>query len=513
MLKVLGILIVLALAIVFSILTCKSKKKDLYKWVFIFIFIAFSLTWILPNGNMQGLEFIENGMTRLGFNDIPTIYFYAVYFALSTIIFLLTLGGFYGVITKTKGYQSLVKKMAKTVEKNYIISTISIILLLFLLTSVFRVTVAALVFVPLIVTVLLEAKFDKASTMGIAFGSILAGTIGATTGTDGLFWFNSYTQLAVSTAIKYRLVFAGIVLVAFIIFTVIKLVKTRKTVKVVSKPKGKSKAKEEKDVALEKTDDLFAVESQRGNANIWPTLVTLIILFIIVLIGFIDWKNNFGVTFFEEMHQKLISLKLGKDFTIFSYIIGTNAAGMSAVPGAWETSSLTVILLIATLIIAIINRVKASEFVDNFVAGLKKMLKPISIYIMAYAVFIICYMTQIFAGITSWAWGLTKNFNAYIVAINAFVTSIFHADLGYTGYLIGSGITMGLEKHVDLVHTIYVITYGMAQMFIPTGGILLIGLSYLDLDYKKWFKYIWLFMVIILVIFIIYIPIAGSIAK
>ncbi|NMA50879.1 MAG: hypothetical protein GX951_03405 [Mollicutes bacterium] len=511
MLKVLGIILVLVLALFFSILTWKSKGKDLYKWIFIFIFIAFTLTWILPNGTMQGLKFVESGMSRLGLNDIPIIYLYAIYFGLSTIIFLLTLGGLYGVLKETKGYQTLVKKMTKTVEKNYITSAIIIMLLLFFLTSIFRITLPTFVFIPLLVTVLLGAKFDKTTTMAITFGSILAGTIGATYGTEGLFWFNNYMQFSVTSALKYRLVFAGLVELAFVLFVVIKLVKSRKTNKPAVKGIRKTKTKEAKNVASEKAEDLFAVEMPRSDAKIWPILVLLIALFVIVVIGFVDWKTNFNLLWFEKLHEWFMSLKFGKDFTIFKYILGS-ADSQNLVPGSWEISSLTIILLIFSLVIAIINRMKLNDFASNFADGCKKMMKPISLYVMAYTVFIICYMTQIFAGITAWAWGLTKNFNAYIVAINAFVTSIFHADLGYTGYLIGPGITV-LGKHVDITHTIYVITYGLAHMFIPTSGLLLIGLSYLDINYKSWIKYIWLFMLIIIAIFIIFIPIAQAVAK
>ncbi|NLA43974.1 hypothetical protein GX865_07610 [Candidatus Saccharibacteria bacterium] len=46
-------------------------------------------------------------------------------------------------------------------------------------------------------------------------------------------------------------------------------------------------------------------------------------------------------------------------------------------------------------------------------------------------------------------------------------------------------------------------TFGIAALIAPSSAILLVGLSYLEISYKDWFKYIWKFLVAMIVISII----------
>ena len=46
-------------------------------------------------------------------------------------------------------------------------------------------------------------------------------------------------------------------------------------------------------------------------------------------------------------------------------------------------------------------------------------------------------------------------------------------------------------------------TYGLASFVAPSSAMLLVGLSYLDIPYKDWMKYIWKFLVAMLVVIIV----------
>ena len=481
--KVIGIIIVLAVAALFAVFTCKSKSSDLYKWIGIALFIAFCLTWVLPYGYFQDGTFYEYGMNRLGLSDIPTILYYAIYFGLTTVIYLLVLGGFYGILSKSKGYQALVKKCAKFVSGKEIPVSIVLIILLVVLTSILKTALALLIFIPFIVSVLLNAKFDKLTTMGLTFGSLLVGSLAATYGSDALHWFNNYSETKVTVGITHRLIISLIALAVFITYNVIRLIK-RKNKKVDS---------------ADLEDDLYAVADVKSKVRVWPIVVVFVLLALIILLGYINWEANFNITVFTKFHTWLTGLSI-KEFKIFSYILGTNASAL----GAMESSSLITILLLASVIVALMNRMKISEFGAAFAEGLGKMVKIVGLYALVYAVFIIAYMTPFMTTVTNWAFGLTKSFNPFIAIITAFVTSIFHADLGYTAYLVGSLLTAKYASDFTLLHTIYVSTYGLVQVCIPTSGLLLIGLAYLKIDYKSWLKYIWIFALAMLVVLFIF---------
>ena len=481
---VIGIIVVLALAAFFAVLTCKSKNSDLFKWIGIAIFVALCLTWVIPYGYFQEGAFYEYDMKYLGLNDLPTILYYGVYFCLTTVIYLLAIGGLYGVLSKTKSYQSLVKKTAKIIKGKEIVAAVVLIVLLVGLTSILKTSFVLLVFVPFLISVLLNAKFDKITTMGLTFGSILVGSLAATYGTEGLNWFNSYLNVTeITLGMTHRLIIGGIALVLFIAYNIYRIVKNNK-----------------KNRANDLEADLYAVEDVKGNAKTWPSIIVFAFLFIFVILGFVGWKSNFGIEVFANFHEWLTELTIGEDFAIFSYILGSSTLAF----GEFELSTLITVLLVVTAVVALMNGVKAHDFAEGYGEGFTKMVKPVCLFILTYVLFIVSYMTPFMASISDWAFGLTKNFNPYITTVTAFVSSIFHADLGYTAYIVGSALSTNFASDFNLVHTLYVSTYGLVQLCMPTSGVLLLGLSYLKIDYKSWFKYIWKFFVAMVVVILIF---------
>lgn len=484
---VIGILLVLAVAIFFAVKTCKNKDNDLYKWIGIFLFVAFCLTWIIPLGYFQDSTFVEYGMNRLGLSDIPSTVYYAISFCLSSVIYLLALGGLYGVLSKSKSYSALVKKTADLIKGKEIVTTIAVILTIVVLTAFFKTTFAVLFFIPFIVGVLANAKYDKVTTMGITFGSLLVGSLFAVYGTDGLASFNAYSSSEVSVGIWHRVIIGAIALALFVLYNVYRSVKqTSKTTK-----------------AME-TEEVFELTATKVKQRIWPAITLFAVVLVFMILAFVDWKANFGIKVFDSFHEWLTKISIGKNFNIFSYILGTNPKAL----GMMDVSSLATITLIITVIVGLANRMKLKDFGAAFAEGVSKMIKPVGLYVLAYAIFSVSYLTPFMVYISDWALGLTKAFNPFITAITAFVTSVFHLDLGYTSYVM-SGKLASYASDYTLVHTIYIVTHALAQLFVPISGMLLIGLSYLKLDYKQWFKYIWMFVVAMVIVLLIFVTIAA----
>ena len=113
---IIGIVLILAVAAFFAVMTCKSKHSDLFRWLLIAIFVAICITWVVPYGYFNGSTYGEVAMKRIGLADLPSLLYYAAYFGLTTIIYLFILGGFYGILSKTKSYSALVSKIAKKLK-------------------------------------------------------------------------------------------------------------------------------------------------------------------------------------------------------------------------------------------------------------------------------------------------------------------------------------------------------------------------------------------------------------
>ena len=86
-----------------------------------------------------------------------------------------------------------------------------------------------------------------------------------------------------------------------------------------------------------------------------------------------------------------MDFSIGKDFKIFSYILGT-----SAVPfGAFDLFTLSTVLFVFTILTAILYSVKFDELLTTFGTGALKLIKPILGMVAVYSVFIIMYMSPI----------------------------------------------------------------------------------------------------------------------
>ena len=61
--------------------------------------------------------------------------------------------------------------------------------------------------------------------------------------------------------------------------------------------------------------------------------------------------------------------------------------------------------------------------------------------------------------------------------------------------------TYGSSFNIGML--IYVTINGLVGFVAPTSAIMLLGLTYLDIPYKKWIKYIWKFALVMLALLLI----------
>lgn len=480
--QVIGIIAVICSAILGSFLiVTKSKSNSLGKWVMMFIALSIALTWVFEYGNFNGTEYISYGMNEQGITDIPNLLYYSINFAGDKIVFLLALGALYAVLGKSNGYKKIVVDIAKKFKGKELLFAVLSSLLFVAMSSLFSQTFAALVFVPFVISIILNMNLDKLTAFSVTFGSVLIGTLGATYGGEGLYWFNYYTQTTIQNALVYRVL---LVVVAYILFNFFNILHIKKVLN------GKN--------VNEIESDPFKVEKVEKNSKTWPIIVVLAISFIFIVLGYINWESNFKVTIFGEFHKLLLGVKIG-DLAIFKILFGTKVAAF----GAWDLFAGSAFLLIVTVIVALISKINISEFISSYLEGFKKIAKPLLLFLGVYMIMVAAYFSQYVPAIVNMMFKNSTSFNPYLVSIVAFISNIFHTDFGFTGFTIGGYFVNTFGTNVDVVHIIFTSMYGFVGLFAPTSATLLIGLSYLDIDYKTWIKHIWLFALAILAILII----------
>ncbi len=467
-------------------ITITSEDHRLAKSVLFFVLTTIIFTWIIPYGQFNGGDFYDYGISRVGIVDISISMYNALYYVMDKVIFLFVLGGVYGVLSKISGYQRLVSAIANKLKKHAIVFSVIVSAFLFVLTSLFTQSFVVLAFVPFFVSILLKMNLDKLSAFIVTFGSILVGFLGATYGTEGVNSFSVYLSTDFNTGLTYRFIIAAVTIVLYNFFICMRLKK------VLSETKKNTKNSE-----IE--DDPFKVETSKKK-NAIPTAIILFLMMVIIILGYISWNDYFGITIFNEFHEWLTTLAPVEDFTIMSYILGQRAAAFGEFDYVFMLCSAFIIMAI---ILAFLYRMKVDEFIQSFYDGVKKIFKPIALFVASYMVFGIIVSIPFTSTISNWLFNLVEGFNPFTTSASAFISSVFSQDLGYTGYSVGAFINAIYSNELDIVHAIYTSMYGLVGLFMPTSAILLIGLSLMKIDYKSWLKYIWLFVVGMLIILLV----------
>lgn len=469
----------------------KDKSYGLLKGVLLFIVVAFILTWFIPNGGFTASGFQTSGMNRLGIDNLGWIAYYIIYYAIDKIVFLLAVGGLYGVLSRTNGYDRLVTGIAKRIKHKKVFVVVMSILIAALASFLVQGYVL-IIFIPFIISILSKMKLDKITILATTFGSLLIGTMGATYGSEGIMYFNEYLAQSAPNILKDTLLIrAGILGVGLVLFNFFTVLNMRKN---------------EKNTNSEDSAEMFPIEvskEKKGNTAI-PIIVLGLLLLIIAVLGYVDWNGNFGITAFDNFHEKITGIELGKDFFIFKDLLGTQASAF----GTWQVLfPMVSVVLLFTLIFALCYRVKLDEFLTNYIDGMKRVLKPIACVLGAWALLVVVYMSPYVATILNKLLSLTDGFNLATMTIATFITNIFHTDLGFTGYVMSAAITSDYIDYINPIYIMIISVYGFVQLFIPTSAILGIGVTSLGVKYKDWLKYIWKFLlgmfICLLIIFIL----------
>ena len=467
------------------------KEHDLAKLVLGMLILVVVLTWIIPNGSFgTGAAFTSGTIQRIGLVHI----FYGITYALQNysiqVVFILFVGIFYGVVSKTDGYKKLVERLAKFGKGKEVVFAIVIAFVTAVLTSILTTSYVLLLFMPFLMHILRKMNFNKLSAFVCTVGAMLVGVLGATYGTEGALSLLTYlgyggSDVTLQTELLVRF---GILILAFIVYSFF----------FVSYLNNKKKKNEDRE-----TDLLDLGEVKNKKAKVWPIAVILVITFILAILGFVDWSGNFKIEIFNDFHEWFMNLAIG-DFKIFEALAGetldTLGYELATAFGTWYLFTYTVVVAIVTLIIGLISRMKFDEFLTNVCEGFKSVIKPLALMTLAYTVFVFIYWSPIIPTIVN-AFGTT--FNPFIATIQAFIGSIFNTDLGYLGYSLSYYIGSFTGKEGSVIYLIYTTIYGLVMFVTPISMFLIYGLSYADIPYKKWLSYIWKFFVAMLVILLL----------
>lgn len=446
------------------------EKHDLFKLASIILVLVVILTWFLDSGIISNGTFAGSDPVKVGLFDLATygslgFYQFGMEFAFIFLVF-----GFYKFLGSIKAYQELTKNIAnKFAGKEFIFVAIT----MFILAAFTGVTTNLLIpfaFVPFFMSVLSKMKVDKVASISATVGGILVGILGSTFSSAftgpivDVTLSTSIQGLTYDSALWYKVGAFVVGLAALLFFTYKKM----------------NSSKQEALV------DLFEeeVKEDKRRVNTIPLIISLAVLGIIFILGYIDWNNAFGITVFTEFANDL------KEIEWLGAILGNSEF---VAFGSWSLFSGVTMILITTLIIKLIYRVSLDEIFDEYLEGMKKGAKAAAVYFILCAVLLVSFQFPVIPGLISNIMDIDVNF--VTIFTSTFIGGIFYNNPLHLMYSIGSAFAT--FESIELLPFIIQSAIGVVSFIAPTSVALALGLSMYDVKYKDWFKFIWKFLLVI----------------
>lgn len=464
------------------------KKHGLLKILSILLLIIIMLSYLLPGR--------QGAIDRIGIADLLSNYFSIVLQNFAPIaLFVLVVGGFYGVLNKTSSYKKLLDNIVTKVKPmGKKIIFITIILFAFV-TALTGITMPLFVFVPFVVAIILLLGYDKLVAFSATIASMLVGYIGGVfthfinpnTGISNTYeTFIGLESKFANVFPKLLLLFAGVALLVYFVDRHIKQVEEKKV-----------------KYDLDDSSELLIAEVKGKYKDIktWPLIIILLLTFIILVIGIIPWNNLFNITVFSRFHAWLSGLHI-KEFYVFPNIISANLPALGEWSGTGNPMSVyiytSMLLVFVTFIVALLNKMNLNDTLDNYLEGTKKMIPAAALITIAYVVLVCAFNNGFLETIIS-NYG---KFNYGVSSLLAILGCILNVD---TTWIVISAFSpiVGLITDESIYPSVALLLQGIFGVFSlvgPTSLILIVGLSYLDIPYTTWLKYIWRFILYLLIL-------------
>ena len=466
----------------------KENKNWLLKGIGIVLLVSILLTWVTPIGEFTSGTFTKSEFSRVGLFDLSNYSLLGFYYFTAIFGFLFALAGFSKFLNSLKAFKKLTSNIAKRLEKFPFLFVVISMVFYTILTSITKETIVMFLFVPVTVAIMSEMKQTKIATFTASIGGILLGTLASTCNGNvtaiikSVFNVTKFNPEMIATIAV--MIIGGVLLSILTLFA--------------------SKKKDEELIVNELEEEFKASETKK--VSTLPLTIIGVITSLLTILAFIDWSGTFGVSLFSDLATKITESTIG-GVTVFKFIFGQNSIAF----GEWTLFTLCGLIAIVTVILAIVYKVKLSDVVDQYIEGFKAYAKPIFIVFVLYTILITSVSFPTLGIVYNWIIDVFGD-NAFTWTIISMIAGVFNITYEYLlGPLSGLFLNVGKETQ-EVVALATQFGYGLGQFVAPTSISLALGLTLLNIDYKKYLKFIWKFFAAMTVISILVLVILTHIA-
>ncbi|MFW3587692.1 YfcC family protein [Vagococcus fluvialis] len=454
----------------------KRKRKELssFSILFIIIFVLGIVTKLL-NGQAFSPHELADGTIAdhvIGANlsDVFMSPFNGFKEAIEICVFILVLGGFLNIVTKTGALESGIQHVVKKLKGNEIIIIVILMILFSIGGSTYGMAEETIPFYTLLGATMVASGFDTIVTIGtILLGS---GVIGSTV--------NPFATGAAMDALKGigvepqvgTIMIVGFILwistTAFSIYTVTSYAKKVKADKGSTILSLQEQADMKEHFGQDSAQELEYTKQHKRILSLFG------ITFLVMIISLIPW-GEFGITIFENWSSVLTGNNLGD----------------------WYFGDLAMWFFLMGIIIALINKIPEKEIISTFVTGCADMLSVVLIIVVARGASVLMQITHLDLFILDRAADVLKGFSPVLFVIGAFVLYLFlsflipsTSGLAYVSIPVMGALAKEVGLSPDVMIMIFVSGCGLINLITPTSGVVMGGLEISKVNYSTWIKFI-----------------------
>ena len=455
--------------------TKKTKNNTMlsaFSIILILIFALGVLSYILPIAQFNGDTIINgSGVVRAKISDILMSPILGFENAIDVCIFVIILGGFLAIVTKTGALETGIKVLVQKLKGR---ETILIPILMFIFSlggTTYGMLEETVGFYALLAATMVAAKMDTLVGAAVVLFGAGSGVLGST--------INPFAVGAAVSALPAGIevnqgIIIGLGVLLWLTTLGISIFFVMRYAKKVQKDKGSTFLSLQEQKAMEET---YGEEKEQTKAELTSkqklTLIIFALTFLVMIIGFIPW-GEFGITIFDK-------------FT--GWLTGTPLGG-------WYFYEAALWFLIISIIIALINGYKEHEFVETFVNGTKDMMSVVLVIAIARGASVLMQTTHLDNYIIYNTSEALKNMPAvifgpanYILHIILSVLVPSSSGLATLSTPIIGPLASNLGYSVEATIMTLVAANGLVNLITPTCGAIMGGLALAKVEYGTWFKW------------------------
>ena len=457
----------------------KKKKKTTMLSAFtiiILMIIALGIiSHILPQAQFVGEEIVDgSGVVGAKLSEVLMSPILGFQDAMDVCVFVMVLGAFLAVVTKTGALETGIKALIKKLKGRELL-LIPILMFIFSIGgTTYGMLEETVGFYALLSATMVAAGMDTL----VASATIL---LGAGVGVLGSTINPFAVGAAVPDSIKVNqgiIIALGVAL--WLVSYIIAVIFVMNYAKKVKADKGSTFLSLQEQKAMEKRYGKTIIEDVKLTTKQKVTLWIFGLTFLVMIIGFIPW-GEFGITIFDNITGFLTGSPLG----------------------AWWFNEASLWFLIVTILLCIINGFSEKETVETFVDGADDMVGVILVIGVARGVSVLMSSTYLDNYIIYNAAEWLRNVPAILYAPCNYLLHVVLSILvpSSSGLATLSTPIMGPLTHqlgfsVETNVMILVAANGLVNLITPTCGAIMGGLALARVDYATWFK--WSFKLVLL---------------